>query len=145
MRNSLTKPFSGGSPEIAAAPTRKVAPVTGMRLSSPPSRSSLARAGGVQHRSGAEEQQALEHGMVDDVQQAAGEAQGRHRRVLVADPQDADAEPQRDDADVLHAVVGQQPFQVVLRQGVEHAEDARNDADGQQASSPTTPAAARAT
>ena len=94
------------------------------------------RAGGVQHRSGAEEQQALEDGMVDDVQQAAGQAQGRHRRVPVADPQNAHPQPQGDDADVFHAVVSQQPFQVVLRQGVEHAEDARNHADGHERPAP---------
>ena len=29
--------------------------------------------------------------------------------------------PERDDADVLDAVIGEQPLQVVLRQGEEHA------------------------
>ena len=36
IRNSLTKPFSGGSPEMAMAPHRKYTPVDGMRLRSPP-------------------------------------------------------------------------------------------------------------
>ena len=51
-------------------------------------------------------------------------------------PSNADAQPKRDDADVLDAVIGQQPFQVVLRQGVEHAEDAGDDADGHQRPAP---------
>ena len=39
VSHSLTKPLSGGSAEIAAAPTRKVAAVQGMRWINPPSAS----------------------------------------------------------------------------------------------------------
>ena len=40
VSHSEAKPFSGGSPAIANAPTRNAPPVHGMRRSSPPSRSS---------------------------------------------------------------------------------------------------------
>jgi hypothetical protein len=36
MRNSLTKPLRGGSPQIAAAPIRKQNPVYGIFFINPP-------------------------------------------------------------------------------------------------------------
>ena len=89
MRNSLTKPFSGGSPRNRRRADQEGRAGDRHALEQSAQPIEFARAGGVQHRSGAEEQQALEDGMVDDVQQAAGEAEGRHRRVAVADSQDS--------------------------------------------------------
>ena len=40
MRNSLVKPFSGGSAQMASVPTRNRMAVTGMLLATPPKRSS---------------------------------------------------------------------------------------------------------
>ena len=76
----------------------------------------------MEHRPGAEEQQALEEGMVEHVEQRAGKAEDREAGLSKGQSQEADAETQGDDPDVLDAVVGQQPFEVVLRQGEEHAE-----------------------
>ena len=87
----------------------------------------LAGAGGMHHRSGAEEQERLEEGVVPDVQQGPAQAQDDP----IGPPQRAadqgQAEAHHDDADVLDAVIGQQPLQVVLADGKGHAQHARDD------------------
>ena len=44
-------------------------------------------------------------------------------------PRSPDPEPQSDDSDILHAVVGEKALEIVLRQGEEHAENPGNEAD----------------
>ena len=83
------------------------------------------------HRPRAKEQQPLEGGMIQHVQQPAGETQRRDRRQAVANPQQAQSDADRDDADVFHAGIGQQPFQVALRQREQHAVQPRGDAQAQ--------------
>ena len=77
MRNSLTNPLNGGNPEMAAEATRKVRPVHRIDLSSPPSWSMSRVRVLWTDGTGAEEQQALEDGMVQHVQDAAAEAEHR--------------------------------------------------------------------
>ena len=48
------------------------------------------------------------------------------------DPEHADAEPDQDDADVLDAVVREEPLQVVLGEREDDAEDAGDDAERQE-------------
>ena len=87
----------------------------------------VALAGGGQHRAGAEEQQALEHRVVEHVEQRRGQRQRRAGGQPVGAERQRQAEADEDDADVLDRVVGEQPLQVVLHQRVEHAEH-RGDA-----------------
>ena len=51
-------------------------------------------------------------------------------------PNKPDAQAQRDDADVLDAVIRQQPFQVVLRQRKQHAEHTRSQPDANEHPAP---------
>ena len=99
----------------------------------------VARVRGVQHRTRAQEEQALETGVVDRVVQPADEAQRgqRHQPVAVEDQPSADAH--QDDADVLHRVIGQQPLEVVLHQRIEHAQQRRDRAQPPARPRPTRP------
>ena len=73
VSHSETKPLSGGSAEIATQPTRNTNAVCGMRWISPP-RCSMSRSPvDIEHRAGAEEQQALEHRMVEHMEQPGGQ------------------------------------------------------------------------
>ena len=76
----------------------------------------VALAGGVEHGAGAEEQQALEQAMVEDVEQGSGQRQRRRRRQAVRREGKRQAEADEDDADVLDRVVGEQPLEIVLHQ-----------------------------
>ena len=96
---------------------------------------------GVQHRARAEEQQPLEHRVIDGVIQTRDERQRRQQRMahvqfIVVQKHQRCAEAHQDDADVFDAVIGQQPFQVVLHQGIQHAEHGGNRADGQHRHAP---------
>ncbi len=87
MRNSLTKPLRGGNPEIAAAPTRNVAPVHGMRLQQPAEVVEVAGPGRVRDRAGPEEEEALEQRVVEHVEEGAGEARQGDQRQPGVDPE----------------------------------------------------------
>jgi len=81
----------------------------------------VALAGGVEHRAGTEEEQALEHRVIEDVQEAGGERErggGCHAVRLEGERK---AHPDENDADVLDRVIGKQPLEVVLHQRIEHA------------------------
>jgi len=83
----------------------------------------------MQHRSSAEEQQALEHAVVPYMKQTASEPERDQIRTVegAADQRDADAH--RDDADVLDAVVREQALEVVLADRERDAEHARDQAE----------------
>ena len=81
----------------------------------------VALAGCGEHGAGAEEQQAFEDGMIEHVQQARGQRQRGGKRHAVRLERQRQPEPDEDDADILHGVIGEQPFEVVLHQRVEHA------------------------
>ena len=63
------------------------------------------------------------------MKQRTGETSYRYGRHADAQSDDPHAETQGDDADVLDAVVGEQPFQVVLRKRKQDAQDAGAQAD----------------
>ena len=67
-----------------------------------------------QHGAGAEEQQALEQRVVQDVEQRGGQGQRRRGRHSVRLEGERQPEPDEDDADVFDRVGGKQPLQVVL-------------------------------
>ena len=78
VSHSETKPFNGGrAGDRGAADQEGERRCFGMRWISPPMMLHVALAGGVQHRAGAEEQQALEHRVVEHVEQRRGERQVR--------------------------------------------------------------------
>src|SRR2546422_6695205 len=83
----------------------------------PPQAVDRACSGRAEHRTGTEEQQALEQGVVDGVEDGAGETKNRHSRLPICDAQSTGANAEQDDANVLDAVVGKEPLQVVLGQG----------------------------
>ena len=76
----------------------------------------LPRARGVQHRTGAEEQQRLERAVIPHVQQRPGQRQSAPRRVAVRDREQRAADADQDDADVLHRTIRQQALEIVLRE-----------------------------
>ena len=75
MSHSETKPLNGGSAEIAAEPIRKAKAVQRHAMDQPAQALHVALAGGGEHRAGAEEQQALEHRVIEDVEQRRGQRQ----------------------------------------------------------------------
>ena len=80
--------------------------------------------------------QALEQGVIQDVQQGAGESQQRHDGQAIGQPQESHTQSERNDPDVLDTMVSQQPLEVVLSQREEHAEDAGHDTDRHQRPTP---------
>ena len=81
----------------------------------------IALPGTGQHRPGAEEQQALEHRMIEHVQQAGRERERSRPRHSVRLEGERKAKSDENDPDVLNRVVREQPLEVVLHQCVEHA------------------------
>ena len=81
----------------------------------------VALAGGGQDRAGAEEQQALEERMIEDVEERRGQRQRRRPVHAVGAKGERKAEADEDDADVLDRVIGEQALEVVLHQRVENA------------------------
>ena len=77
--HSEAKPLSGGRAEMAAEPIREEQRRPGHSLDQPAHLFHVARVGGMQHRTGAEEQQALEAGMIERVIQPADEAERGQR------------------------------------------------------------------
>ena len=81
----------------------------------------LGRSGPVLDRAGAQEQAAFVHGVVDHVEDPAGDADG-------------DGRPDAQDhvSDLADGVVGQQPLEVLLDEGHHDREDDRHGADDHQ-------------
>ncbi len=75
-----------------------------------------------------QEQQRLEHRVVEDVEERRRERDRRPGRLAVGGEEDRGAEAERDDPDVLDRVKGQQPLQVVLHQRVENTAQRRQQA-----------------
>ena len=76
----------------------------------------VALAGRRQHGAGAEEQQALEERMIEDMKQRGGQRQRRGRDHAVRLEGQRQAEPDEDDADILDRVIGEQALEIVLHQ-----------------------------
>ena len=104
----------------------------------------VALAGRGQHGAGAEEQQALEQRMIEDVEQRGGEGERRGGRHAVRLEGEREAEADEDDADILDRVIGEQPLQIVLHQRIEHAHHAGDAGERQHDACSTTRPAARA-
>ena len=81
----------------------------------------VALAGRREHGTGAEEQETLEHRMIEHVQKAGRQRQSRGKRHAVRLERKRQAEADEDDSDVLHRMIGEQPLEIVLHQGIEHA------------------------
>ena len=83
-----------------------------------------------QHRARAEEEERLEGGVVEDVEQRRGEGERGGARHAVGPEGEREAEADEDQADVLDGRIGEHPLQVVLHQGVEDAEHGGGRAEG---------------
>jgi hypothetical protein len=83
----------------------------------------LPGARGVQHGARAQKEQGLEEPVIPDMEQPAGQGQDSPLRAPLVHGDHGEAQADEDDADVLHAVVGQQTLQVVLAQREGHSED----------------------
>ena len=97
-----------------------------------------AFAGRGQHRAGAEEEQALEQRVIEDVEQRRGEGQRRGAGHAVRLEGEREAEADEDEADVLDRRIGEDALQVVLHQGVEDAEHGGDAAERQDQRRSTT-------
>jgi len=73
---------------------------------------------------GSEEEQRFEKRMVQGVEKSARKAEGGDQRVVHTQTDTSDSHPQSDDADVLHRMISQQFFKVVLHDGLHHPEQA---------------------
>ena len=91
----------------------------------------VALARGGEHRAGAEEEEALEHRMIEDVKQRRGQRQRRRREHVVGMEGEREPEADEDDADVLDRVIGEQALEIVLHQRVQHAQDRAGAAEEQ--------------
>ena len=134
--HSLTNPLNGGS---AAMDER--ADEEGRRRPRHPLHEAaeaidvpLARR--VQHGARAEEEHALEGGVVHHVQEGRGEGQRGRRRLGEAEEQEPGARPEHDQPHVLDRRVREQALQVVVDQRVEHAGHGRHGAGGDEQDAP---------
>ena len=100
---------------MATAPTEKRARGPGHALEKPPEVVDFACMRSMGYRAGAHEQKAFEHGMIHNMKKAAGETKKRQHRRSGADAKKPDAQTHHDNADILDAVIREQPFQIVLR------------------------------
>ena len=96
----------------------------------PPESTHLARPRRVQHGTGAEEEQPLEERVVPHVEQRPRERQSAPGRAAVLDRHQREAETDQDDADVLDAVIGEQPLQVMLAESEGDAQHGAHDTEG---------------
>ena len=71
-----------------------------------------------------QKQKPFEQCVVQDVEDRTCESKQGDAWKLVGEPEHAEPDPERDDADVLDAGVGQHALQVLLREREEDAEDA---------------------
>ena len=131
VSHSETKPLKGGSAEIATEPMRKTKAVIGHAVDETAEMVHVALVGGDQHRARSQEEQALEHGVVEDVEQRRRQRQRRQRVDAVGAEGERQAQADDDDADVLDRVIGEQALQIVLHHRVEHTQQ-RGDAAEQQ-------------
>ena len=88
------------------------------------------------HRAGAEKQQTFEDAVIEDVQQAGGKADDGERRGAGRQSEHAKTDAEQNDPDVLDAGIGEQPLQIMLRQGKQHAENTARRADGDEGPAP---------
>jgi len=77
--------------------------------------------GAARERAGGEEQQALEQGMVERVEEGGGERQRGPSGLVARREQERRPEAEQDDTDVLDGVEGEQPLELVLEDRVGHA------------------------
>ena len=82
-------------------------------------------------RARAEEQQPFKHRMVHQVVKRAKNAERRQHRMAGGNPHHADADTHQNNPDVFHGVPGQQAFDVVLCQRIQHAQHRRNRTERQ--------------
>ena len=85
----------------------------------------VPRARRVQHGAGAQEQQALENGVVQRVVKPGDQRDGGQVGVAQRAKHQRRAEPDQDDSDVLDAVVRKQALEVMFHQRIEHAQQRR--------------------
>ena len=90
----------------------------------------IARAGRGERRAGSEEQQTLEDAVIENVKQRGRQRERGGGRHVVRRKGERETEPNEDDADILHRVVGEQALEVVLHQCAEHAERAGDPGKG---------------
>ena len=111
----------GRHPGDGEGPKEKQQPGSGHRLDRVADARHLGGAVALGEITGDEEQQRLGHGVIEQVQQPGVEAERA-----------AEANRRGDQADVLHAAVGQQPLQVALHQDEGHRDDDREEAEAEQ-------------
>jgi hypothetical protein len=99
-----------------------------------PAEVALARC--VQHRTGGEEQQALEHRVVQAVVQRGGERQRRGRAHTLGVEQQRQPDAREHDAEILDRRAGEQPLHVGLHRSEHHAVERTEQAERQQHRAP---------
>ena len=124
VSHSETKPLSGGSAEIATHPVRNAKAVSGMRWMRPP-RCSMSRSPvAVRTAPEPKNRRLLKRLWLKTWNSAAVSASAAAAGHVVRREGERETEADEDDADVLDRVIGEQPLDVVLHQGAEHAEQA---------------------
>ena len=96
----------------------------------------ITRADRALDRARAHEEERFEGRMVGDVEQRGRERERDHRAGIERAGDERRPDAHEDDADVLHAVVREQAFQVVLHQRVEHPQHRRSRAENQDERAP---------
>ena len=102
----------------------------------------VALARGIEDRARAEEEQALEHRMIEYVKQRRGHRQRSGTSHVVGTKRQRQPEADEDDADVLDRVIGEQALEIVLHQRMQHAENGGDAAEEENHCAPTTTRAA---
>ena len=129
VSHSETKPFSGGSAEMATQPTRKAKAVSGMRWMSPP-RCSMSRSPvAVSTAPEPKNSRLLNSEWLNTWNSAAVKRESGGPVHAIRLECERKPEADEDDADILDRVIGEQALQIVLHQRVEHADDAGDAAE----------------
>src|SRR5260370_35007499 len=76
----------------------------------------------MKYRPGPKEQKALEDRMIQSVKHRSDQGYSGEQRMPRHAEDQSSTQPHENDANVLDAVVGQEPFEIVLHQGVQDAE-----------------------
>ena len=122
VSHSLTKPLKSGSPAIEQQPTSTAVPVSGIRRCKPPSSFKLTECVAFEIAPAPRNSRLLNRAWLKACRSAATSARAAPSRRMMCQENQRCSQPQKDDADVFHAAVSQQPLQVVLGNCIQNAE-----------------------
>ena len=119
------KPVQGRESSNRQCPDKEEGRGLGHPVDEPAHVFDIPRVGGMDNGTGGEEEQALEEGMVEGMEERPEQADGCKFREVVAREDDKEADAHEDDPDILDAAVGEHCLDVMFLEGIDDPEDCR--------------------